>query len=471
MNSIMNNKCLDIFYEITKIPRKSGEESKIADYLENFAHERNLECYRDKYNNVLIKKEKQNTKNNDVLILQAHSDMVCVKTEESKCDFQDNTIEIIKEGDVIRAKDTSLGADDGIGVAFILTILDSKDIKHPNLECLFTTEEETTFNGAINFDYSKLKGEKIVNFDHCQDNSLVIGCDGDIANEYILQGKFVENNFKQYKIRISNLKGGHSGIEINKNRANAIVMMAQILKELQNFSEICINDINGGTSAENIPEYCECQINTEIDIEIIKKQIDKYLSINTFVNENPKIEVEQVQKSERAFSIEDTKNLINEILIFEKGILTYRNNKIMTSESVGMISCKDNRINIKAILRSSDKKEIERYNKEKDIISEEYKFEKEEMYIDVIWLPKENSELKNKYKEAYIKVNNTIPKIEVGSHAVTECNVFFKNIPQADIISIGTIIENFHTVNERIYVSSCEKVLNTIIEFLKIFTD
>ena len=155
------DRFLELFYKISQIPRKSGKEERFADFLEMFAKENNLKCYRDKSNNVLIKKC-GNKKDNETVILQAHMDMVCVKNANSNHNFDIDPIKIIKNGDVISAKDTSLGADQGIGIAIMLLILESSKIKHPDLECLFTTEEETTFNGAINFDYSKLNKDELI---------------------------------------------------------------------------------------------------------------------------------------------------------------------------------------------------------------------------------------------------------------------------------------------------------------------
>lgn len=189
----ITNRFLELFSKISQIPRESGKEKKFADFLESFAKENKLECYRDENNNVLIKKN-GNKENNESIILQAHMDMVCVKKENSNHNFEVDPIEIVKSGDVISAKDTSLGADQVIGLAIMLLILESSKIKHPDLECLFTTEEETTFNGAVNFNYSKLKGKRLINLDHCKDNSIVIGCDADICNKYIFEGKLITSS-------------------------------------------------------------------------------------------------------------------------------------------------------------------------------------------------------------------------------------------------------------------------------------
>ena len=185
-------------------------------------------------------------------------DMVCVKKEGSNHNFEVDPIEIIKTGDILSAKDTSLGADQGIGLSIMLLILESSEIKHPHLECLFTTEEETTFNGAVKFDYSRLKGKRLINLDHCKDNSIVIGCDADICNKYIFEGKLISSSIPSYKIRISNVKGGNSGIEIERSNKSAIIIMAKIIQKLQAEDDVLIHEISGGKSEGDIATSCEC---------------------------------------------------------------------------------------------------------------------------------------------------------------------------------------------------------------------
>ena len=322
MNDIsITNRFLELFYKLSQIPRESGKEKKFADFLEEFAKENNLECYRDKNNNVLIKKS-GNKKNNEPIILQAHMDMVCVKRENSNHDFDTDPIEIIRNGDMISAKDTSLGADQGIGLAIMLFILESSKIKHPDLECLFTTEEETTFHGAENFDYSKLKGKRLINLDHCKDDSIVIGCDADICNQYIFEGKHITTNMPSYRITISDVEGGNSGVEIERSSKNAIIIMAKIIQKLQAKDDVCICQISGGNSENDIATSCECIIKT--DIKDIENKIKSYIE-----EKHMGIRIDEVD-SEMAFSLGDSKKIIEEIINLKQGLITNRNN-IITS--------------------------------------------------------------------------------------------------------------------------------------------
>lgn len=452
----ITNRFLELFYKISQIPRESGKEKKFADFLEKFAKENNLECYRDKSNNILIKKQ-GNKENNEPVILQAHIDMVCVKKENSNHNFDIDPIEIIKNGDVILARDTSLGADQGIGLAIMLLILESNKIKHPDLECLFTTEEETTFNGAVSFDYSKLNGKRLINLDHCKDNSIVIGCDADICNKYIFEGKQIINSIPSYKIRVCNVKGGNSGIEIERSNKSAIMIMAKIIQELQKEDDVFICEISGGKSEVDIAISCECIIKTRI--KNIENRIEEKL-----LEDNIQIQVNKTQ-NEFSFLLEDSKKIINEIINLKQGLVVTKNN-IITSGNIGIIETEKNKVNITGILRSIEEKDLQKQNKENYIISKKNDFIVKEIYEDSAWIPNINSKLRDNYKDVYYEVNSEYPNFEIA-HGGLECSCITKRMTEIDMISIGSIIENFHTVNEKMYVSSCEKTIKTLLAYLE----
>jgi dipeptidase D len=455
MNQI-TNRFLELFYKISQIPRESGKEKRFTDFLEMFAKENDLECYRDKSNNVLIKKH-GNKENNKPIILQAHIDMVCVKRENSNHNFDIDPIEVIKNGDVISAEDTSLGADQGIGLAIMLLLLESSKIKHPDLECLFTTEEETTFNGAVNFDYSKLNGKRLINLDHCKDDSIVIGCDADICNKYIFEGKLITSSIPSYKIKISNVKGGNSGVEIERSNKSAIMLLAKIIQELQKEEDVLICSISGGKSEGDIATSCDCIIKTEIkDIEnkIKEKLLEDNIQLQ--VNKTP---------MELSFSIENSKKIINEIINLKQGLVVAKNN-IITSGNVGIIETEKNKVIIEGILRSLEEKDLRKQNRENYIISKKNDFVVEEIYQDSAWIPNINSKLKEDYANIYYKLNGEYPEFEI-THGGLECSCIAKRITGLDIISIGSIIEGCHTVNEKMYISSCEKTIKTLLAYLE----
>lgn len=451
----LTNRFLELFYEISSIPRQSGKEEKFAKFLEEFAYKNNLEYYKDKSNNVLIKKC-GNKNINDTLILQAHIDMVCVKKENSKHNFEIDPIKIIKNGDMIYAKDTSLGADQGIGIAIMLLILESNNIKHSNLECLFTTEEETTFNGAMTFDYTLLKGKKMINLDNCRDDSIVIGCDADICNKYILKGNLNITDLPTYEIIVKDVKGGNSGEEVERSNKNAIKIMAKIIQNLQKEDNILICSIVGGSSENDIATFCKCIIKTKINnLETKIRQI----------NNREKIEIYKTI-NDFSFSLEDSQNIINEIINLKQGVIKTINNDIIVSGNIGTINTIKNEVIITGVLRSIKENELKNYNEENKKISKYNNFQVEEVYIDPVWKPNENSELKDKYKKIYYEVNGKYPNIEV-THGGLEVSSILERTENIDIISIGSNIQNFHTVDEKMYISSCEKTIKTLIAYLE----
>lgn len=186
--------------------------------------------------------------------------MVCVKSKESSHDFEKDEIEVIIDGDKVTAKDTSLGADQGVGLSMMLTIIEDNNLKHPDLEFLFTTEEETTFNGAVNFPYSQIESKRLINLDNSKDNSIFIGADGDVCNEYIYNGKLIENDLPSYKILIDGFPGGNSGEDVNLSENNTITTMAKLLKD----KDVFIKSIDGGTSENDLATFCEVVIQTSM---------------------------------------------------------------------------------------------------------------------------------------------------------------------------------------------------------------
>lgn len=452
----ITTRFLEIFNKISQIPRESGKEKQFADFLELFAKKNNLKCYRDENDNVLIKK-RGNKENNEPIILQAHIDMVCVKKENSNHNFNVDPIEIVINGDIISAKDTSLGADQGVGLAIMLLILENNKIKHPDIECLFTTEEETTFNGAVKFDYTKLRGKRMINLDHHKDNSVVIGCDADICNKYIFEEELITSNMPSYKIKISNVKGGNSGIEIERSKKSAIIRMAKIIQKLQTEGEVLVCNFLGGESEGDIATFCESVIKTKIK-DIKNKIIDNHLE------DEIKIQVSKIENN-LSFSTEDSKKIINEIITLKQGFISFNNN-VITSGNIGVVETINNKIIITGILRSLEKNDLQKYNQEQYIISNSNNFVVEEKYQDSAWIPDMNSKLKEDYKNAYYKVNGNYPNFEIACGGL-ECSCISKKIEDLDMISIGSIIEDAHTVNEKMYISSCKKTLKVLLTYLE----
>lgn len=439
INNETSDKLINNFLRISKIPRSSGNEDKIAKFFVDIAKKNNLYYFKDEYNNVLIKKK--GNINSNPLALQAHLDMVCVKLKDSNHNFETDGIEVVIDNDKVTAKDTSLGADQGVGLSMMLTILEDKTLKHPDLEFLFTTEEETTFNGVVNFPYSKIESKRLINLDNSKDDCVTIGADGDICNEYCLSGNLIENNLPSYKILISDVAGGNSGDNIELSNTNAITIMARLL----NNKDVFIKSINGGVSENDIATFCEVIINTDINVhEIFDGTVSK---------------IEHIDNNQ-TFSREDTQNIINEILDLKCGYITDK----VSSANLGLITTNKDEVKIYYIFRSIDEKEILKINNYTKTLKNN--FIVNEQYNDSIWKVNYESNLLKKYKDIYFQLYSTYPKENIG-HGSSECSAIKKRIDGLDIISIGANLEKYHTTEEITYISSWIKIYTLLLKLLE----
>ena len=436
----MKEVLLKNFKKISSIPRKSGHEEKIADFLCDIAKKNDLYFYRDDINNVIIKKK--GNLDGEPIAFQSHLDMVCVKTEESNHDFERDGIEILINGDEVTAKDTSLGADQGIGLAIMLSLIENTKIKHPDIEFLFTSEEETTFNGAINFPYSKLESKRMINLDNSKDNSVYIGAEGNICNEDIYEGSKINTNISAYKIKINGFLGGNSGENVNLSKNNAITTMANLLIG----RDILLAQINGGTFENDIATSCEIIINTYEDVYSIFKSYNAKIEriINT-----------------KSFNKDDTQHILNQIIELESGFILQGE----ASANLGKIETIDDKVIIKYIFRSNSEEKLQEiYNK---TINLKNNFSAKELYRDPIWEADENSEILNKYNQVYFNEYGEYPTNEIYIGSI-ECASIKKRIEGLDIISIGSNMEDFHTTKEITYISSWCKIYNLLIKLLEI---
>ena len=436
----MKEVLINNFLRISKIPRMSGDEKQISDFFVEVAKNNNLVYYQDENNNLLIKK-KGNTAG-DTIAFQAHLDMVCVKKEGSSHDFNADGIDVLINGDEVTAKDTSLGADQGVGLALMLTLIENNTLNHPDLEFLFTIEEETTFKGAITFPYDKVSSKKMINLDYCMDNAIVVGSAGDKVDEYIYKGKLSKKDLKSYKLTIKGLNGGNSGENIEASGHNAIITL---INRLLN-KNIYIKSISGGTFENDIAT--DCEIVLQSDLDLISEFSDSSIKIGKIDNDE-------------SFSLEDTKNIINQILELKSGFISKT-----ASGNLGMIKTIDYKIVITYLYRSTNEEELSSFCS--NINNSKYNFKISELYSDRIWKLKKDSYMFNKYKEVYSSLFHDNP-IEIIAQGGLEIASIQKRIVGLDIISIGANMKNIHTVDEITYISSWEKLYNIIANLLKSF--
>ena len=453
---------LKYFYEISKIPRKSGNEEKIAKYLIEFAKERNLKYYTDsKFNVVIWKDASIGYEDKEILGFQCHTDMVCEKIDGSTHDFLKDSIKLKVEDGYIKTYDTTLGADNGIGVSYILEILDS-NLKMPKLECIFTSTEETTMEGARFLDGNILKSRRIISFDNFLDTEILIS--SATAKRWVskiyMKRQEKDKNLIYYKLDISGFKGGHSGIDIwDKKRGNPIKIVADNLNELES---IRVVEISGGSSENVIPRDIKVVFAIEESEKDILEKIENNFESLKKVYGNIDIYLKELVDEEKEeigiYLKEDSKRLLEYLVNYKNGPLEYdEEGNVILSGNLGKIESFENYVLLKYSVRYNDKNigeklvsEIEEDMKKYNVICEE------SSYILGYEEPKE-SKLLNIVEKAYIEVMGNIPK-KRKSQACLECGYLGQKIENLEYIAIAPNIFDAHSPKERVEIESANNV-------------
>lgn len=453
---------LKYFYEISKIPRKSGNEEKIAKYLIKFAKERNLKYYTDsKFNVVIWKDASVGYEDKEILGFQCHTDMVCEKVDESSHDFLKDSLDLIIENGFLKAKDTTLGADNGIGVAYILEILDS-NLNMPKLECIFTSTEETTMEGIRFLDGKILKSKRIISFDNFLDTEILVS--SATAKRWVskiyMKKQEKDKNLIYYKLNILGFKGGHSGIDIwDEKRGNSIKIVADMLNELESIS---IAEIKGGSSENVIPRDIKVVFAIEESERGILEKLESKFEILKKVYGNIEIYLKELEYKEKEeieiYSKEDTKRLLEYIVNYKNGPLEYdEEGNVILSGNLGKIESFENYVLLKYSVRYNDKNvgenlvtEIEENMEKYNVICEEssymlgYEEPKESKLLDIV-------------EKAYIEVMGNIPK-KKKSQACLECGYLGQKIENLEYIAIAPNIFDAHSPKERVEIASANNV-------------
>ena len=458
-------KVIEYFTEISKIPRKSGEEKAVREYLEKFAQKRSLNYIKDEYDNIIIyKPATKGRENEETLAFQAHTDMICEKDIGIQHDFSRDPIVLYKEGDEIKAEGTTLGADNGIGAAYLLAILDS-DVSMPNVECIFTVQEETTMIGAIKINENNIKARKMISLDNGKEGKILISSAN--CNEWVGRieaDKEVINVKKVYRLQYTNFLGGHSGGNIgDEKRGNPIKLAMETLKEISN---IQIIKLLGGSRVNVIPrefevEFCIVDDNQEIEVNKILETIQKQKEI--FKNETILLETLSKTNDMQAYSIKASRNIIDFVNQYKNGVLKKEEKqKVLLSANLAVLTEYDEGIQIEFSERSNQKDLEENYLKMLQEWIKKYN-------INIIWKQelkgvekKQKNVLLEKCQKVYKKLYNKKME-EVISQSVVEGGFFVDKIPNCEYVCIGPNIYNAHSPKEKISISSIERIW----EFLK----
>ncbi len=487
----------EVFYffeEISKIPRGSGNTDKISNYLVDFAKNRNLKFYKDDLNNVIIYKEGTfGFENKDSLILQGHMDIVCDKKLDSSKNMELEGIDLEINGDYISGIDTSLGGDNGIAIAMILGILDSNNLTHPPIEAVFTSDEEIGLIGANYLDISKLSGKYLINLDSEEEGVMVVSCaGGNRINLEIPINRLEYNNLQNrsynkinlkgdvgeflINISISGLKGGHSGIEINKGLANANKLLAKLLKNIKE-ENISFNifDIYGGnldnaiannsTSTILSPNFDEIKkIAKDFEVKINQefKDIEDKIKINLDLVEFSKISV---------LSEESTNNIVDFINELPNGVCKISDDIedfVESSLNLGIMNLNEDKFNLVFSVRSSFDSRREKINNKLISITNKYGGDFKIIGEYPGWELKEESKLQEIILKEYKKEYSKDVKVN-AIHAGLECGIFVNKIPNLDAVSIGPNLFDVHTYNEKLSISSVDRTYKLLLNVLKQF--
>ena len=458
------------FEEICAIPHGSGNMDKIAEYCMDFAKSHSLKAERDEANNVIIyKKATTGFENSDTVILQGHLDMVCQKEEWVDIDFENDPIQAYIDGDYIKAKGTTLGGDNGIAVAMILAILENTSYEHPAIEAVFTTDEEIGMIGASKLDFSLLNGKKMINIDSEDQDVLTVSCAGgsDFEMTMPLAKKIKEG--KLCTLTVRGLKGGHSGVEIDKGRQNANMIMARIL----NFAGCDLISIDGGDKGNAIPVCSKANVLvSDKDNFVIK--LTEYANIikkeMQFREDGFEFLIEE--GIEGKFEVIDTAlkdKIIFMLLCVPNGVVEMSaeiNNLVETSLNLGILKTENDVLRAHFALRSNKTSALVFLEDRLKAFADLTGFSVKTFGHYPPWEFKSDSALQRIYRDKYKEKTGKEISVE-AIHAGLECGVFASSINDLDCISVGPRMFDIHTPAERLCISSVKTVFDIILEVLK----
>ena len=464
------------FVLLNEVPRPSKKEERVIEFLKSFARKNNLLFQQDEIGNlVIIKEATQNMKDCETVVLQSHVDMVHEKNNEVEFDFLNSGIKMYVEGDWVKADGTTLGADNGLGVAAIMAVLESKEISHPKVEALFTVDEETGMTGALNLSNTILSGKILLNLDTEEDDEICIGCAGGIDITMKRSYNLINSTNDEVcvELLLNGLTGGHSGAEIHKGLGNSNKIIFEIINEINNHFKISICSVDGGGLRNAIPRESTAIIsfskdNFELFEEIIKKSLDMYKKRFHLTDSDLNLEFKLLGNGLKQLSREDSNELIKAINMCPNGVFEMSKSiegLVETSNNLANIKLVNGELKIMCLTRSSSE---ESKNKLSKIISNIF----ENISCSCMfsggypgWEPNINSKTLREVKNSYIKLFSSEPKVNV-IHAGLECGIIGSHYPEMDMISFGPTILGAHSPDEKASISSTQKFWTFFTEVL-----
>ena len=482
MKNLKPKQVFEIFEEITRVPRPSKHEEKISQWLVDFAQKHGVECVRDEAMNVIMRvPATSGYEEKEGVILQAHMDMVCEKNGDVKHDFMTDPIETWVDGDWLKARGTTLGGDDGIGMAMCLAAITDKSLQHPAIECLFTVDEETGLTGAFKLKDGYLKGKRLINLDSEDDGQIFIGCAGGIDTLAKMHYKSVglpEGKWFAAHVCVNGLMGGHSGDDINKGRANANKIIVEFIRQLYNETDLYIAAIEGGNLRNAIAREAEALIVVPFAFkEQLRVAFNHYYAQveERFAAVEKDLHMELESESVPVAVIEPEKAhaLVDALWECPHGMIT------MSADMPGLVETSTNLASVK--MREDEKGQYIEINtsQRSSVETEKHKIKDaveaalskacdEVTHGDGYpgWKPNVNSPLMEVTRDAFKRLFNAEPQV-LAIHAGLECGLFLEKYPYLDMVSIGPQMYGVHSPQERLSISSTQRCWAWLCEVLR----
>ena len=465
------------FADLNAVPRPSKKEERVIAFMKDFGNNLGLETIEDEVGNVIIKKPASSgMEDRKTIVMQSHLDMVHQKNNDTVFDFDNQGIEMFVEGDWVKARGTTLGADNGLGVATIMAVLESKDIAHPAIEALFTIDEETGMTGAMGLKGGLLEGDILLNLDTEEDDEIGVGCAGGIdvtAKGSYEDERVEEEGFKAYKLEVKGLQGGHSGMQIHEGLGNANKIMNRLLYAV--VEDIQVSEIDGGSLRNAIPRESVAIVVFEADKQLIIESLLNALS-DTIKKElktmEPDLEIifSETSLPKKVMPFAAQEQLINALYAAHNGVYKMSADipeLVETSNNVARVIVKDGAIKVGCLTRSS----VE--SSKMDLANAlTATFELAGCIVELSgdypgWTPNMDSDILKVMVPLYKELNNGKKPHVAACHAGLECGILGQNYPDMGMISFGPNIKGAHSPDERAQISSTQKYWKFILEILK----
>ena len=464
------------FEEICQVPRPSKKEEKIIAYLENFAQTQGLEWKKDEAGNILIKKPATAGKENlKTVILQSHIDMVCEKNSDSTHDFMNDPIQTYIDGEWLKAKGTTLGADNGIGMAAQLAVLAADDIEHGPIECLFTVDEETGLTGAFALKEGFMDGDILINLDSEDEGELFIGCAGgaNTVAEFAYTEIDAPQDYFFFHVAIKGLTGGHSGDDINKNRANANKLLNRFLTQLAAKYDLYVCEIDGGNLHNAIPREARalCALpmkhkeDVRIDMNVYTAEIENEFSVT---EPNLRTELGSESPCAKAIDRDTVARLLKSVYAVHHGVYAWSQDMpglVETSSNLASIKMVDGKIKIVTSQRSSI---LSSRQDMSEMVRSAFLLGGAEVTTGdgyPGWKPNPSSPILKVAIESYKKLFGVEPKVK-AIHAGLECGLFLEKYPHLDMFSTGPTLRGVHSPDERMHIPAVDKFWQHLLDVL-----